>query len=94
MLLAVVNGAALAGESVLFTFCYEDREFLPFYVGGGSQVPETNPGTSIEMIRDLDARMPEIRVSYVRQPWKRCLSDLGKGAVAGVLASYRAEQPG
>ncbi|OMH39104.1 hypothetical protein [Motiliproteus sp. MSK22-1] len=83
---------ALAAESIRFDFCYEDRELLPYYRGNGSEIPEENPGKTIEAVRKLDERVDEVNIHYQRAPWKRCLALLEKGVVSGVIASYKAQR--
>jgi polar amino acid transport system substrate-binding protein len=78
--------------SLEMTFCYEDKELSPAYMGNGQGIPSQNPGAAIEILQHLDAKLPKITVKYVRKPWQRCLHELKKNKVHAVIASYRPER--
>ncbi|MBQ4860129.1 amino acid ABC transporter substrate-binding protein [Pseudoalteromonas sp. MMG013] len=77
---------------VNLTFCYEDKELSPAYMGNGQAVPRHNPGAAIEILRRADAQIPQVSFTYVRKPWQRCLHELKKNKVNAVIASYRTER--
>ncbi|ASM52081.1 polar amino acid transport system substrate-binding protein [Pseudoalteromonas espejiana DSM 9414] len=81
-----ITSAAAATELV---FCYEDKDVAPMFLGVGQEVPIDKPGASIEILKQLDADLPNVSISFVRKPWRRCLSDLEFNRVNAVIASYR-----
>lgn len=70
-------------------FCYEDKSLPPLFTGNGLDVPKENPGASIEILQQVSKHAPEVTFSFVRRPWKRCLSDIKNNKVDAVIASYR-----
>ena len=84
-----LSSVALAEGSIPFKFCYEDKPLLPYYAGEGKLIPDEYPGVSIEILRILDSEIPEIALSFRREPWKRCLAMLKSGDISGVIGSYK-----
>lgn len=74
------------------TFCYEDKMLFPYYLGTGAVVPPQRPGASIEHLKQLVQKVPELQLELVRKPWKRCLAALENNEVDAVIASYRPER--
>ncbi len=81
-----------SGEPVNLLFCYEDKELPPYYMGVGSETPKEMPGATIDIIQSLALSIDNLNISFIRQPWKRCLSDLGKSKVDAVVGNYRSER--
>jgi len=75
-----------------FIYCYETTELLPHFTGNSLKVPKKNPGAAIEILQELDARLAEVKITFVRRPWLRCLRDLAAGKVTAVIGSYSAER--
>jgi len=73
-------------------FCYEDKSLPPYFLGQGSVVPTQNPGETIELIQYIDDRFSNLKVNYIRKPWKRCLDDLSKSKVDAVIGSYHVDR--
>ncbi|MCF6434266.1 amino acid ABC transporter substrate-binding protein [Pseudoalteromonas sp. MMG022] len=70
------------------TFCYEDKELAPSYMGKGLEVPPINPGASIEALQAVEENIRGLTIIFVRQPWQRCLHDIKRNKVDAVIASY------
>ncbi len=91
-----VMGALLffstAVTAVPLTFCYEDKMLFPFYLGNGPEIPEQKPGASIEHLKLLTHKVPQLTLQLVRMPWKRCLAAMANNEVDAVIASYRPER--
>lgn len=73
-------------------FCYEDKQLRPYYFGNGADVPADLPGATIEHLRLLVSKTPELQLQFVRLPWKRCLQQLEQGGVDALIASYSPER--
>lgn len=74
------------------TFCYQDTELLPYYLGSGRQVPIEWPGATVEHLQLIVAKVPGLNLKLVRYPWQRCLKYLQLGAVDAVVANDSAER--
>lgn len=75
-------------DDQIVTFCYENKELFPHYLETDIEVPEHNPGAAIEVIQQLDKRLPQTRFKFVRAPWKRCLNHLESGKVDALIARH------
>lgn len=73
-------------------FCYEDKQLRPYYFGNGVDVPADLPGATIEHLRLLVSKVPELQLQLIRLPWKRCLQQLQQGDVDALIASYAPER--
>ncbi|WP_105169697.1 substrate-binding periplasmic protein [Pseudoalteromonas sp. T1lg23B] len=82
----LLNIQALYAQTL--TFCYEDKELAPSYMGKGLEVPATNPGASIEALKAVEKNIRGLTIVFVRQPWQRCLHDIKRNKVDAVIASY------
>lgn len=78
--------AALATTAL--TFCFQDTELAPYYLGPGQQVQPERPGATIEHLQLIAAKVPGLTVNLVRYPWQRCLKYLKSGEVDAVVANY------
>lgn len=99
LLVAILNGIALANEPdpkdinlLEISFCYEDKELLPFFTGYGHAPPEQMPGASIEVLNKASHDLNSFNFKFVRKPWKRCLQDLQSNKVDALIASYSPER--
>jgi len=81
-----------AVTAVPLKFCYEDKMLFPYYLGTGPLVPSQRPGATIEHLKQLTPKVPELELALVRMPWKRCLAALRDNEVDAVVASYRPER--
>jgi len=77
---------------VKVTFAYENREQNPYYLGYTTNIP-SKPGIAVEMVMRLKKRIPSIKISLIRRPWKRCLYLLQRGEVDGIFkATFKPER--
>ena len=88
--LASVNHQASATTQI--SFCYEEQQLPPWFMGESAEIPATAPGIFIDMLYLLDKRIPEINISLHRVPWKRCLNELKTAESDMVVASYQKER--
>lgn len=74
-------------------FVCEDKENFPDLMGNGSEILAQNPGISVEVLKKLEP-MVNIKITFKRLPWKRCLEvELKNGTADGAfLASYKQER--
>lgn len=70
------------------TFCYENKQLLPHFVGNTSSIPAHNPGGAIDVIQALDKALPNVSFELVRYPWSRCLKELETGNVQSVIGRF------
>lgn len=92
-----VWGLLLAGSSVFshattLKFCYEDKQLRPYYFGNSADIPADLPGATIEHLRLLVRKVPDLQLELRRLPWKRCLQQLEQGEVDALIASYAKER--
>ena len=72
-------------------FAYEDREIFPIFLGKGKETPQENPGVAVEIVSQLE-NLVDVKVSFRRLPWKRCLSYLESGKVDAIDASFKPDR--
>ncbi len=72
-------------EVVTFRVAYEDKD-TPDHTGASELIPD-DPGISVELIKLIETRVPNLRISFSRKPWLRCLAELESGAADGIFAS-------
>ncbi|QBL09464.1 amino acid ABC transporter [Rheinheimera sp. D18] len=82
--------AAISSSDATLTFCYEDKQLLPYYAGNSSNVPEL-PGASIEHLRAA-ATATGVNLQLVRLPWLRCLQGLEDNSIDALIASVETER--
>ena len=70
-------------------FCYEDKELAPYFLGIGAHTPPDKPGASIELLQHITQEIPHLSLTFIRQPWKRCLNDLKNNKVDAIIASHQ-----
>ncbi|MDP2713910.1 ABC transporter substrate-binding protein [Rheinheimera sp.] len=76
-----------AEHNVTLTFCYEDKQLLPYYTGEGHAAAYL-PGVTIEHLQASAAAAGNIRLAFVRFPWRRCLQKLEQNEVDALVATY------
>ncbi|HBN89222.1 amino acid ABC transporter [Rheinheimera aquimaris] len=76
---------AIAAQPVL-TFCYEDKQLLPYYTENSRDIPD-RPGATIEHLK-IAAAQVGITLKLTRMPWLRCLQQLEDNSVDAVVAAY------
>jgi polar amino acid transport system substrate-binding protein len=81
------NDAAIESAPTL-TFCYEDKQLLPYYAGSGRNIPAL-PGATIEHLRRA-AEQSGLKLALVRLPWLRCLQKLESNNVDALIAAIDA----
>lgn len=86
-------GKVAAQENVpaAMTFCYQDKELFPNYMGETNSKLANKPGINIELV-DLIALNLNLNVRYVRYSWNRCLALLKVGRVDSLIASYNKDR--
>jgi len=85
-------GCSQAIASTNLTFCFQDTELAPYYLGEGNQPHAMRPGATIEYLQLIAAKVPGLTLKLVRYPWQRCLKYLQSGDVDAVVANYSAER--
>ena len=65
--------------------CYEEKDTHD-HTGEGAAVPD-NPGVLVELVSMVQLRVPNLRISFLRRPWVRCLIELEVGRVDAVFSS-------
>lgn len=86
------NSTVAANNPVELIFCYENKEFIPHFMGNSTVVPPENPGVVVDILRELDIKESRINIEFIRKPWVRCLKDLASGNVSAVIGSYSSER--
>ncbi|GAB2932407.1 substrate-binding periplasmic protein [Rheinheimera gaetbuli] len=84
LLLAFVTRAE---HNVTLTFCYEDKQLLPYYTGEGHVTPAL-PGVTLEHLHATAAVAGNVKLIFVRFPWRRCLQKLEQNEVDALVATY------
>lgn len=77
-------GSASA-QLITFHLAYEDKDSADHTVSG-TAIPQ-NPGIMVEMIRLIETRVPNLRITFSRKPWARCLAELESGDVDAIFSS-------
>ena len=76
-------------NSINLLFCYEDKELPPYFLGKGPATPPQEPGATIEVLQQVVSEIPQLSLTFIRQPWKRCLNDLKHNKVDAIIASHQ-----
>jgi len=79
--MALSSFSFLAQAETVFTVSFEDKAQFPYYIGDSSTVLADKPGATVELIKRLESKIPDLKVVFQRCPVKRCLNDLETGAV-------------
>jgi polar amino acid transport system substrate-binding protein len=78
---ALSSFSFLAHAETVFTVAFEDKAQFPYYMGNSSTVLADKPGATVELIKRLESKIPDLKVVFQRCPVKRCLNDLETGAI-------------
>jgi len=71
------------------TFAYQNSHNYPFQTGTGANINWGKPGLLLEMLKIVEKEI-DIKIKFVRFPWKRALFELKSGKVDGLFeASYK-----
>lgn len=79
--IALSSLSFLAHAETIFTVSFEDKPQFPYYMGNSSTVLADKPGATVELIKLLESKIPDLKVVFQRCPVKRCLNDLETGAI-------------
>ncbi|MEH6632067.1 MAG: transporter substrate-binding domain-containing protein [Halopseudomonas aestusnigri] len=71
-------------DSNSFSVCYENIENIPYYYGEGGLVPVRDPGLYIDILKRVEEEL-NLKVTFHRAPWARCLRELELNQVDAVL---------
>lgn len=82
--------AVVSNSDATLTFCYEDKQLLPYYAGNSNNVAEL-PGASIEHLRAATAATG-VNLQLIRLPWLRCLQGLKDNSIDALIASVETER--
>ena len=74
----------------VLTFCYEDKQMLPYYTGDTQETPP-QPGATIEHL-SLATAQSGVLLKLIRRPWLRCLQKLQDNSVDALVAAYDADR--
>jgi polar amino acid transport system substrate-binding protein len=83
--LLALCGYSVCAEPVEFRVAYEDKD-TPDHTGSGDFIPE-DPGILVELVKQIQGRVPNLRILFSRRPWARCLSELEAGTADAVFSS-------
>ncbi|WP_135077028.1 transporter substrate-binding domain-containing protein [Terasakiella sp. SH-1] len=68
---------------------YEPIENPPYYLGTGHQVPQENPGLTVELLKQV-ANQQNVTLEFLRLPWKRAIASLTDNSINGLFdASFQ-----
>ena len=84
LFLLLGQGSAVA-QVVEFHVAYEDKDSAD-HTKSTIEIPE-HPGIMVEMVRLIETRVPNLRITFSRKPWARCLVELERGAVDAIFSS-------
>ena len=79
-------------KPIRLIFNAEDKQVFPFWMGEGATVRRPNGGVTYELLRMIDAEIPEIEIVYQRFPWRRCQQNLRKGKADAIIGSFNTER--
>ncbi|OHD24424.1 MAG: hypothetical protein A2086_01390 [Spirochaetes bacterium GWD1_27_9] len=83
----------LNAQTTNLLFVYEDKEFFPDSVGNSEDINWDKPGAAVECMKLLEKKL-DVKITFKRFPWKRCLEIMLKDGEADGLftASYKKER--
>lgn len=82
-----VTGTAVCQPKTEIRVCLENQAFPPI-IKGKEHIIDDDPGVAIELTRAA-ANTANIKVSFVRLPWARCLKMVKKGQLDALLPSIK-----
>lgn len=74
-----------AVAQVRFLVGYPINAEPPYYLDTGEQIPENNPGYSVELIQALGKKVKEVRFELVRCSFEECLQQVRTGQLDGLF---------
>ena len=90
-ILLITISLSLIGKQTI-VLGYENAPVRPYALGDSNEVPEENPGITVELLQKVAENL-NITFDFKRLPWKRCLSNMSTGELDGVFqASYKEER--
>lgn len=90
--ITVIPFSLLYGGTKEIIIAYENKEQPPYYMGNSGEVLP-KPGVAVEMVKLLEKEIPGLKITLIRLPWPRCLSELKKNEVQGIFnASFKTER--
>jgi polar amino acid transport system substrate-binding protein len=72
---------------VTLRVAYEDKEQPPYYLGVGTAIPSSKPGISVDIVKMLEKKIPQLKIDFVRVPWARCTAGLGTNTYDAIFNS-------
>ncbi len=78
--------------STILKIAYDSDVQFPYYMGQSTQVLKENPGAIVELLQLLETKIPNLKIEFVRYPWKRCLINLKTGLVDATFNSSFKEE--
>ncbi len=94
VLLVLIIGkcSLLHAKPIELRVAYAVTEQPPYFYGHTTVIPD-KPGIAVDMVKNLEKRIPNLHVKFFRYPWKRCLFSLEKGEVDAIFkATYKPER--
>jgi len=74
------------------TFAYQNTDNYPFQTENSQETNWGKPGILLEMFKIVEKEL-NIKIKFIRYPWKRALFKLRNGSVQGVFsASYKSKR--
>lgn len=84
----ILLGSKLNAQVI--TLAYIDKENFPYQIRNGIEVPQVDPGVTVELLQKVEKSIPEVTFRFRRMPWARCLRALELGMIDGLFeASYK-----
>lgn len=71
----------LHAAPVRFLVAYPTEANPPYYLDNGTEVPENNPGYSVEVIQAVGRKVKEIRLEITRCRFEQCLDKIRSGDI-------------
>lgn len=86
---AFANSAAMGQPSTEVSICLENQAFPPI-IAGKERILDRDPGIAIELTQAA-ATAANIKVTFIRLPWARCLDMVKKGHYDALLPSIKTQ---
>lgn len=75
----------LSAAPVRFLVGYPTEASPPYYLDSGTQVPDNNPGYSVEVMQAVGKKIKEVRFELIRCEFKTCLEQIKTGKLDGLF---------
>ncbi len=93
LLVFIAFSTFIYSNNIVLKVAYEDKAQPPYYIGEGSAIPKKTPGISIDIMKEVEKRIKNLKIEFVRYPWPRCLQNLKENKVDGIFnSSYTKER--